>query len=74
MLLRWLMVLAVLVSGMCQSSMVKADDPPAAQDPLTEWKAVNEELAAYKTAAEEIRVRFTKASNAEKSKIKCNGP
>lgn len=70
MLLRWLMSVAVFALGMSQSAILRADDPPAAQDPVAEWKAVNEELAAYKTAAEDLRVRFTKAPNAEKSKIR----
>jgi len=67
MLSRWLM-LSFLFLGLVQSGFVRGDETPADLD--TEWKALVQALADYKTAAEDLRLKFTKGTAAEKTKIR----
>lgn len=67
MLLRWLLA-SILVLGLIQSEATRAEDAPANTD--AEWKTLVKELTDYKTSAEDMRLRFTKGTAAEKSKIR----
>ena len=66
MLLRWLLA-SILVLGVIQSGSVRAEDAPADVD--AEWKTLVQALTDFKAAAEDMKLRFTKGTAAEKSKI-----
>lgn len=70
-MLRWLLagilVLSLIHSGGIQPGMVRADEAPA--DVEAEWKTLVKDLTEFKTKAEDLKLKFTKGTAAEKSKI-----
>ena len=70
-MLRWLLtgilVVSLIQSGGIQPGMVRADEAPA--DAEAEWKSLVKDLTEFKTKAEDLKLKFTKGTAAEKSKI-----
>lgn len=72
-MLRWLLagilVLSLIQSGGLQPGLVRGDEAPADADAEAEWKTLVQDLTEFKAQAEDLKLKFTKGTAAEKTKI-----
>lgn len=70
-MLRWLLagilVLSLVQSGGLQPGLARGDE--ASADVEAEWKTLVQDLTDFKAKAEDLKLKFTKGTAAEKSKI-----